>query len=586
MEHFFGREPSHGPISAQYTHTVIDRTVIRILQSTILCAVVNGWAQDQAKPARAERVTSGSQNTQITPNDSAQLRVGYDEASKHRLTRPKPIRAEGQGRSFNAVEVTIIVDALGSVTSAKATGGPSEWFAEAVSEVKTWRYRPFEENGNPSGAEVTEYVRILPAERIPQTQVPFPEVRNWQSVLITLDRTNCFGPCSDYRIEVQGDGTVRYIGRANVAVPGKHTTRISHEEIVDLVDLFRRADYFSLDTEYRRLVTDNPTYTTSIEIDGKSMSVVDYVGIEVGMPQVVTDLEDAIDRAAGTGKWLKASAETLPSLKTEAYDFRSPEAGQVLVGAALYGSLSVVRELIEAGVPVSGKDSWENSALTYAAMRGDPNMVRMLIDAGASKDDAEAKARALLNATRKGSFEVVEMLLEYGASPNTASNRRMSVLMGAAESGMPAIVAEILKYRPNVKERDQQGQTALSLACEWTGSDVDRHSDRGAVVRMLADAGADVNEQDNQGNTALHRALDKNAAQALIQSGAAVNLKNHEGEPPLMSTFSEEIARLLVQAGADLTVRDKAGRTALDLARQRGPQAKARLLESAAAAKL
>jgi ankyrin repeat protein len=580
----YEKDPSQG---YGYTHTVVDRTFIRILQSTILCALVNVWAQDQANPARAERVTSGPQNVQITPKESAQLRVGYHEAGKHRLTRPKPIRAEGQARSFHAVEVTAIVDALGSVMSAKATGGPSEWFAEAVSEVKTWKYRPFEENGNPSGAEVTEYVRILPTERLPQTHVPFPEVRSWQSVLITLDRTQCFGPCPDYRVEIHGDGTVRYIGRANVAVPGEHTTPIAREEIVNLVDLFRRADYYSLDPQYRRLVTDNPTYTTSISIDGKTMSVVDYVGEEAGMPQVVTDLEDAIDRAAGTEKWLRASAETLPSLKKEAYDFRSQEAGRTLVGAALYGGLSVVRELIDAGVPVSGKDSSENSALTYAAMRGDPNMLRMLIDAGASKDDVESKTRALLNAARIGSIEIVHMLLDYGARPDTASNNhRMTVLMGAAEFGMPAIVAEILKYRPNVNETDQQGQTALSLACESSGSDADKHADRAAVVRMLVDAGADVNGQDNQGNTALHRVLDKGAARALVQSGAGVNLRNHEGETPLMSTFSEEIARLLVQAGADITARDKAGRTALDLARQRGQQTKARLLESAAAAKL
>ena len=49
--------------------------------------------------------------------------------------------------------------------------------------------------------------------------------------------------------------------------------------------------------------TDFPTYVISVSFDGKTKSVTDYIGAEIGMPQGVTDLEDAIDRTAHTEKW-------------------------------------------------------------------------------------------------------------------------------------------------------------------------------------------------------------------------------------------------------------------------------------------
>jgi hypothetical protein len=59
-----------------------------------------------------------------------------------------------------------------------------------------------------------------------------------------------------------------------------------------------------MDAEYRESATDNPTYILSISIDGHTKKVVDYIGVSVGMPAVITDLEDAVDTLARTDRWI------------------------------------------------------------------------------------------------------------------------------------------------------------------------------------------------------------------------------------------------------------------------------------------
>ena len=138
----------------------------------------------------------------------------------------------------------------------------------------------------------------------PQGHVLFPEIHDWNSLRITLSRSGCYGSCPAYEIEIHGDGTVVYEGKADVATRGKRTGKISRASLVELVDVFRKADYFTLADRYVSGITDNPTYVSSISYDGMSKSVVDYVGRSVGMPSTVSDVEAAIDRLSGAYKWI------------------------------------------------------------------------------------------------------------------------------------------------------------------------------------------------------------------------------------------------------------------------------------------
>jgi uncharacterized protein DUF6438 len=132
----------------------------------------------------------------------------------------------------------------------------------------------------------------------------FPEIHDWNTLRITLSRSGCYGRCPTYEVEIHGDGTVLYDGKFNVAVKGKHTAKISHASLAELVDFFRKANYFSLSDRYVSSVTDSPAYETSISFDGVSKSVLDYVGKSVGMPSTVSDVEAAIDRLSGACKWV------------------------------------------------------------------------------------------------------------------------------------------------------------------------------------------------------------------------------------------------------------------------------------------
>jgi hypothetical protein len=253
------------------------------------------------------------------------LHVTFREALQHRLgDRDATTSAQsGDAPWFVFVRVEVIVAPDGSVTSATAKSGPKELFEQAVGIAKAWKYQPFERDGQPQTVQFIDTVSIPRPERRSASPVPFPEIRDWNSLIITLDRTGCFGSCSAYHVEIHGDGTVIFSSSAYIAVPGEHRYQISHDTLVDLVGEFRAADYFSLLSMYRAMVTDNPTFTTSIAFDQSKKQVIDYAGAYAGMPAAVTHLERAIDRAANSEKWIKGGPATVSGLLAEGWSFKS-----------------------------------------------------------------------------------------------------------------------------------------------------------------------------------------------------------------------------------------------------------------------
>jgi hypothetical protein len=138
-----------------------------------------------------------------------------------------------------------------------------------------------------------------------------PAAEGIQNVEITLSRSACFGHCPAYTVSIRGDGSVTYEGGAYVNVTGRQTARISQAEVQRLVARFDEIGFNNLRDEYRAGVTDVPTYIVSIERNGRRKQVVDYFGLDVGMPRAVRELQDEIDRVAGTDRWVLRNGQRI-----------------------------------------------------------------------------------------------------------------------------------------------------------------------------------------------------------------------------------------------------------------------------------
>ncbi len=240
--------------------------------------------------------------------------VTTQEAMQHRPSKLLFLRVAPQQRThgaFSSINVAVIVDASGAVVSADALNQVAKpeyglaLCADAESLVGKLHYAPFVRDGHPVAAKFNEYVSLLPPELTPGTHVPFPEIIDRSSVRITLRRTSCFGACPAYRVEVHSDGTVLFQWDRGNNAEVQHST-ISEENFFVLLYMFEKADFYSLRDKYSAGVTDLPTYFVSLEIDGHKKQVEDYAGREVGMPLIVSELEDAIDQLSGAANRVKS----------------------------------------------------------------------------------------------------------------------------------------------------------------------------------------------------------------------------------------------------------------------------------------
>jgi len=157
------------------------------------------------------------------------------------------------------------------------------------------------------GAATIGPTKRLPKGGRPWRKIPFPIIVNWNTLKIRLERSGCYGTCPAYRVELSADGTVRYDGEDYVAVAGKQETHVPVDRVRRLYEEFVKDEFFWTFNEYRTTVTDHPTYTVTISFDGHTKKVVDYVGLEAGMPEKIAALEDAIDDTAETRKWVKGN---------------------------------------------------------------------------------------------------------------------------------------------------------------------------------------------------------------------------------------------------------------------------------------
>jgi ankyrin repeat protein len=125
--------------------------------------------------------------------------------------------------------------------------------------------------------------------------------------------------------------------------------------------------------------------------------------------------------AAG-GATAAARAETLQSLLTAGGDVRARDReGRTALIWAVKGTPSspshpeLVQLLIAAGAELEARDREGGTALVYAAVRGDTESARLLIEAGADVNARMGNLSAIDIALRSGRSEIVTLLIRAGA---------------------------------------------------------------------------------------------------------------------------------------------------------------------------
>lgn len=537
-----------------------------------------------------------------TTGQSAKIRplpsFDYETAQTHEV---KPhhgsIPLAGVQEGENQLHLTLVVSADGQVVQASAEGDPDamKFWPDVKNEVMQWSFTPFQADGKPTAARVEEYVDLVPPERMPKVHVPAPPLRQNSDVSITLERTGCFGSCPSYTVRVSTSG-IEFDGGGFVTARSKHSAKSDPAAVRELAKKFIADDFYSMEPAYKAAVTDSPTYVLTIDIDGHTKRVGDYVGSWVGMPEVISDLEDEVDDFAGTKRWIEGTEGLVDALKAEGFDFKSYDAQLILKQAATRGQTSTVQELLDAGVPLKALPppklkevgvmlplenvGWLNAASSH------PETLRALLDAGASKNDQNDFNMALLNAARAGNLASVKELIDAGADPNADFSKSVdernaagmtltrvggagSVLIGAASSGNPEVVREILRFHPDLEARDGEGNTAVIAASEDEGDASEKS--RAECIRLLVEAGANVNAKNNRGNTALHETFLTAVEEELLKLGADVNARNNDGETPIFTTVDDSAVALYIQHGANLAIRNNKGQTAIESASDDGP---------------
>lgn len=149
-----------------------------------------------------------------------------------------------------------------------------------------------------------------------------------------------------------------------------------------------------------------------------------------------------------------------------------------LVRTSIYKT--IVQLLLNANAQVNIQDDRGVTALMYAAVNGQPDIVRLLLDVGADPNipSEEEGLTALTMATFRGHLDIVRLLLQAGSTDET---NNFSSLITAASKGHSEIIEELLQH-----------DNAYDLGSALTSAAQEGHKD---ILEMLLAAGAVVNDE-------------------------------------------------------------------------------------------
>lgn len=150
-----------------------------------------------------------------------------------------------------------------------------------------------------------------------------------------------------------------------------------------------------------------------------------------------------------------------------------------------------------------------------------PKLVQFLLDNGANPNVTDNEGHTPLHIATIGfsvHVEYVDILIKAGASVDVRGGAWLATpLLYAAGYEKPEVISRLLQAHPDLEISDKFGRTPLIFASQ------SRKGVAAVNLKLLLDAGANVNATDNQGGTALIYAKqhgDQESIDLLLNHGA------------------------------------------------------------------
>ena len=312
--------------------------------------------------------------------------------------------------------------------------------------------------------------------------------------------------------------------------------------------------------------------------------------------------------------------ETARALLAAGGDVNVPQGdgATALAWAAHWDEVDLSSKLIAAGADVGAANDLGVTPLMLAAANGSLPLVELLLAAGAVPDAARPTGdTALMFAAQAGSVQVVERLAAAGANPNARTAGGHTALMWAAAEAHAGVAQALIDHgaalvddrtaaTPFVprRRRPRRGPILLREGEAANPAEFPRDGETdpprtaggftpllyavlagdGETVRVLLDAGADVNDASPDGVSALMLALTKRheeLALLLLDRGADPNYDRRDAARPAQARAGGTRGPATVAAAAETV--DYAGYTALHVAAATGQHRALRALLAAGA---
>ncbi len=246
----------------------------------------------------------------------------------------------------------------------------------------------------------------------------------------------------------------------------------------------------------------------------------------------------------------------------------NPRSMTPLQKAAEKGDLQVARALVAAGARVNDTDGSGRTPVHYA-LASHLDMVRLLIEKGADVNIRDAEgASPLDDAVWNGNLDAAAVLIAHGARLNEPDTQTGATPVNeAAFRGRTELIRYLLLFHPDLSAADNRGRTPLENAIRMGKED-------SALLLLEAQPGAQRTPQflgkTMQAAIGMDQAL---VAEELLRQGAKVNEALPSGYIPLDAAAfagASRAARMLLDHGADPNAAGKEGTTPLEDAAAKG----------------